>query len=673
MRISLEWLQRYLSDPVTVDDLCDRVTMAGFPVDDREQLPNGDWTLDVEVTWNRPDCQSHLGIAREVAGLLGTTFVEPGVSLPELVDDALDVVVEADDLCPLYTARVVRGLTVGPSPDWLIRVLEGAGQRSVNNVVDITNFVLLECGHPLHAFDLGKLRGTRITARRGAGEHLTAIDGSKLEIANDEVVIADAEGPVALGGVMGGLDSEVGSDTTDIVLECALFDPLAIRATSRRHQLRSESSFRFERFVDPARAAWAADRAAALLVELGGATSVGPICAAGPGVAVHGARIELRTARVERVLGIPVPAAEICEVLSGLGLTTDQDSTPDVGVWRAPSWRPDLKTEVDLIEEVARRIGFGRIPVDVRIPVRPLQADPSRRVALRVRDRLAASGLRECCTAPFVGAGHLDIALFSDAPALQVENPMRADENLLRRSLIGPLLRVVRGNQDRGVATVRFFECASVYLRGARDDASDGATDQVPLASGVVTGSYPDAKGPVERVLDDLGVTDLVRIERGGPAPLRADRSATLWIGERRVGTIGELAPRTREALGIEADTAVFELFLNEFASSARLERPYVPVSRYPAVDRDLAVVLDESVTWARVASTVRSATGELLTAIEPLNVFRGPQIGAGRKSLALRMQLRASDRTLRGDEAEACVARVVTALESDLGGVLRA
>ena len=436
MYVSLNWLRRYLPSVGDADAVAAALTMAGYPVVAVEAVKNADGSpdqrLDVEITSNRPDLQSHLGIARELHGTFGGDFSWPVVPSPANTDDVVSVANEAPDACPLYSARVVRGVKVGPSPAWLQDLLGAVGQRCINNVVDVTNFVLLECGHPLHAFDLAKLAGARLVARSGANEQLSTLDGRRLTLGVDDLVIADAQSPVALAGVMGGLDSEVTDNTVDVALECALFDPLAVRHASRRHQTRTESSFRFERFVDPARAAWASDRAAALLVELAGATSVGPIVGAGPAAEagadsiVHTATIDLRTAQIRRIIGIEVPEAEVVHLLSSLGLTPDESAPTGATRWRVPTWRPDLEAEIDLIEEIARRVGFDRVPSEVRIPVRPLSVDVSASIALRLRNALVAAGLRECCTEPFVGDGPLDISLFDDRPALRVENPMRA-------------------------------------------------------------------------------------------------------------------------------------------------------------------------------------------------------------------------------------------------------
>jgi phenylalanyl-tRNA synthetase beta chain len=666
MRISLIWLKRYVDVPVSAEELGHRLTMVGFPVPSIERKGD-DFVLDVEVTSNRPDLLSHVGVAREVAGLLNARLRAVDSIVAPSGTDLIGVDVHAPDLCPRYTARVVRGVKVGPSPAWLVALLEAVGQRSVNNVVDVTNFVMLECGQPLHAFDLAKLRGPRIVVRRAEGESMTAIDGSKLVVGKDELAICDAERPVALAGVMGSLDTEVTTATRDVVLESAVFAPLSVRATSRAHQIRSEAAFRFERFVDPHGVHWASNRAEKLLFEVCGAASSGPIASRGE---PHGGPppVALRTDRIAKVVGVRVTEDEIREVLIGLQFESLGRLEPGTSMWGPPTWRPDVRAEVDLIEEVARRVGFERVPSEVRIPVRPAARDLRRAALRRLRDSLVGAGLRECSTAPFVGEGPHDVALVRDVAALRVENAMRSDESLLRRSLLGPLLAVARGNKDRGVPEVRLFEIAPVYLRGDTPKTDE----EVMLASGVVTGAFADAKGCVEAALEAMGVAGGASYRLGAPSPLRGDRSATVRVGDDVVGFVGELGARTLAKFGLEATTSVFELRADRLAAMAKLEATYRPVPRFPAIERDLAWIVDEAVPWAAIESSARSAAGDLLASIRPFDVFRGAQTGAGKKSVALRMELRAGDRTLTTAEADACVARVVAELKRATGGALR-
>jgi len=667
MKISLNWLKRYVDVPCSAHELGEKLTMVGFPVPSIEQVGD-DFVLDVEVTSNRPDLLCHRGVAQEIAGLVRREVAILGRRMPDAPDDVIPVEVTAQDLCPFYTATVIRGVTVGPSPAWLVKLLEAVGLRSVNNVVDVTNFVMLEMGQPLHAFDLAKLRGGKIVVRRAEGESMTAIDGTKLVVRKDELAICDGESPIALAGVMGGLDSEVTTATRDVVLESAVFAPLAVRAASRAHQIKSEASHRFERFVDPAHVAGAAGRAADLFVEICGARSMGTHGSVVAGEKRRSVDLDLRTSRAGHVVGVSISEDEIRDTLHSLGFKEQRKTDGGVTRWRVPTWRPDVTSEIDLVEEVARRGVFERVPSEVRIPVRPAAKDDRRRALRRLRDALVAAGLRECCTAPFVGEGRDDIALVRDVPALRVENPMRAEESLLRRSLLGPLLAVARGNKDRGVPAVRLFEMAPVYLRGD----SKKTDEEALLASGVVSGDYFAAKGCVEAAFESLGI-ESAEFERGAPAPLRRDRSATVKLGGNVIGFIGELGPRTLVRHGLDTATAVFELRADHMAAAARLEPRYRPVPRHPAIERDLAWIVDETVSWQAIETTARGAAGALLSTIRPFDVYRGAQIGDGKKSVALRMELRAPDRTLTGAEADACVARVVEALAAKTGGALRA
>lgn len=671
MKASLAWIRRYADLPDDVDALAARLTSAGFVVASAE--PRGaDTVLDVEVTYNRPDLLCHVGLARELAGLFGSAFREPDATIPPGVGaaDVVPVAVEAEELCPVYTARILRGVRVGPSPPWLVAALEAAGQRSVNNVVDVTNFVLLECGQPLHAFDLARLRGPRIVVRRGRSEPMTAIDGRRLVVGADDLAVCDAAGPVAVAGVMGSLESEVTAGSTDVLLESAVFAPLAVRATARRFQIRSEASFRFERHVDVAGVRRASDRAARLLVELCGARSVGPVAAAGPGGVPHGPRIRLRATRVAHVLGTEVPDAEVAAILRSLGLR-EADGPRDGGdcEWIAPTWRPDLTSEIDLIEEVARRIGFDRIPDRSGLLVEPLRPDPSAAAARRLRAALVGQGMRECISAPFVTEGPRDVALLTDAPSLRVLNPMRADESRLRRSLVGPLAATARRNADRGNPSVRLFEHAPVYLAAP----ADGATRELRLAAGLVSGDFAEAKGCVEAVLAALGRERDAEFVRGGPPPLRDDRSATVRLDGDVVGVVGELSNAACEALGLAVATSVFELDVERLCRAARLDRPYSRISRYPAVERDIAWVVDEAVPWQALESCAREAGAPLVRAVRFLSEFRGGRLEAGRKSVAFGLELRAEDRTLTGDDADACVRRIVERLAEATGGRLRA
>lgn len=675
MKISHRWLLRYLDAAPSPDRIAEVVTMSGFPVDHvvPQLVSDGeDHQLDVEVTWNRPDCQCHLGVAREVAGLIGASLVVPPADVQPEGELGLEVFNDAPALCPVYTARLVTGVQVGPSPQWLVDLLEAAGQRAVNNVVDITNFVMLETGQPLHAFDRARLRGGRLGARFGSGEGFVAIDGGQHQLVGDDLVIADAEGPVALAGVMGGRDSEVHDGTTAIVLEAALFDPVSVRESSRRHRLSSESSFRFERHVDPAGLLAASDRAAYLLQQICGADRVSPIVAAGRLASPDEHEIELRTAQVERVFGVGVAQETIERVLESLGLTPLACTVAGTTRWRIPSRRPDLRREIDLVEEVVRRVGFDQVPEKVEIPVRPLAAQPELDLQLAARDALVAAGYFECRTAPFVPPGATDVSLFSRDAALRIENPVRADENLLRRSVLGGLLRVARGNRERGNESAALFELAPVYVRDAEATNATHSRELL-LVGGVTTGGHPDAKGAVEILLQRIGLASRASFDRGSTSPFHPDRCASVTLGGEIVGFVGELRPGVANEFSLPDASAAFELDLGALASAASLEVEYRSLSRFQPVHRDLAWVVEESVAWARIEAVVRRECGAALTDLQPFDVYRGEGVGPGRKSVAFRMELRPRSATFTSAELDELTRRIVDALALATGGALRA
>lgn len=669
MLASLAWLRRICAaipaDPAVV---ADRLTMAGYVVAAFEPCGD-DHTLDVEVTHNRPDLLSHEGLARELAGVFGSVCTVPvaDAASAATIADTVPVDVRDGDLCPVYGVRVVRGVRVGPSPSWLVRSLEACGQRSVNNVVDVTNHVMLGTGQPLHAFDLAKLSGRRIVVRRGRGERLTAIDGRALELGPDDLAICDAEAPCALAGVMGGRDSEVSPATTDVLLESAVFSALAIRAASRRHQIHSESSHRFERFVDPAGVGRASDVAAQLLVDVCGARGVGPLVVSEARPRADPRRIELRAARAEHVLGVEVGAAEIRAILVSLGLRPEPDARPGATMWTVPSWRPDLVGEIDLIEEIGRRIGFDRVPEKARLTVRPRIVDRALDARRRVRDALVRGGLRECVSTPFISRGAQDIALLVSGPALRVLNPMRTGEDLLRRSLVGPLLATVRRNRDRDVPGVRIFEVGSAHVPGD----GVGAARELPLVAGAVCGGYAEAKGCVETVLAAFGADREAVFVRGGAGPLRGDRSARVELRGATAGVVGELSARGAAGFGLSGAVSVFELSIDALVDAGSSERPYASISRFPAVSRDIAWVVDDAIAWRQIEAIAAGAP--LVRTVQFLSEFRNDQIGQGRKSVAFRMELRSDDRTLTGEEADACVRGIVDRLRIETGGELRA
>jgi phenylalanyl-tRNA synthetase beta chain len=691
VRVLLSWLEDYIEWTGRPGELARVLTEMGLPVTGVVDLPPdeasfGDSILDVEVTSNRGDCLSHLGIAREVAAATGQVFrnvVHPAAPAPDTgappAGSLVQVAVEAPDLCPAYCARVLVGADTGrPTPPWIARRLNALGTRLVNPVVDVTNFILLARGQPLHAFDRAKLRGGRILVRRSRqGESIETIDGRSRKLPAGILVIADAERPVAVAGVMGSRDTEVGPGTREVVLESARFAPAAVRASASALGLATEASARFSRRVDPAEMEASSLRTMALLADAAGGRVAGGSVVAGPeaGKGPRGAEVRLRFARLARILGETIAPAEVLAILRSLDIEVLEKDRDGLRA-RVPTYRGDLSIEEDLVEEVARVRGYGPIPAVVSIPVRPVAQRRDDRALDAARSALAAAGWHEALTLPFVAPGLPDDASpWTDRPAARVDNPTRAEEPLLRRSLLGPLLRCLERNRARGVEGARLFEIGTVFL-----PLADGPRPaERRLASGVAEGDYADARGAVDALVEALGLEGRLIVDGVPPdapvRPLDPARSARFRIAGKVVAWAGEVRAEDLAALGVHREglrAAGFEADFDGLLAAAVLDRPVRAVPVHPVVMRDLAFVLPLAVRWAAVESAVGEAAGPLLRTVVLFDEYRGRGLPPGSRSLAFRLTFGADDRTLRGAEAEAAVGAVTAAVEGKLGGKLR-
>ncbi|MEO1235350.1 MAG: phenylalanine--tRNA ligase subunit beta [Planctomycetota bacterium] len=679
MKISLAWLNTYLDPPIAADAVDDLLTSHGFPIEETVPIGDGpaegDVMFDVEVTSNRGDCLSHVGVAREVAAGTGATLRPPEVELPapgsERAQQVTSVELRDAAACPTYTARVITGVKVGPSPDWLAARLEAVGLRSVNNVVDVTNFVLMELGQPLHAFDLGKLAGRRVVVRPAeAGEKFAAIDGTKHELRPDMLVIADAERAQAVAGVMGGAESEVDEGTTDVLLESAVFEPLGVRQTSRGLKLSSDSSFRFERGVDPAGVEAASRRAAALIVELAGGTLAEGVVREGADVPEPGV-VTLRAERCRSLLGVELSAEDQAGLLRKIGLEVAVEG--DTVTATVPTFRLDLLREVDLIEEVARLHGLDAIAVEPKIELaaRPPQAEVAAWRA--VVEVLVAHGYHETITYSFTSPASAEAFLPAGASGLMLEGDHKKDEPMLRPSVLPSLLRCRKLNQDAGNRGVRLFETASTWA------VRDGdAHESVKLAA------LRDADEREEAVRGLRGVVDEIVEVLGGEAARASvtvepiDGGATfaaagaVSVDGRAVGRLGLVSQATRDAFGLQTDQAAVELDLPALLGLYPPTRSVGPLPKFPGIERDLSVVVDEGVAWDAVASAVWTAEPAMLEGLSFLGVYRGKPIAPGKKSVSLRMRFRDPERTLRHEEVDPQVASVVAALGERVGAELR-
>jgi phenylalanyl-tRNA synthetase beta chain len=654
----------------------------GTPV--AQALDLEDVLLEVNVTPNRPDALSHVGIAREVAAITGGKVRLPQPRLAEgggPAADAVRVRIEAPERCHRYAARVVEGVKIGRSPSWLARRLEACGVRSISNVVDVTNFVLLELGHPLHAFDLDEVAGHEIVVRTARpGEKLTTLDAKERALDPEDLLIADRDRGSALAGVMGGGVSEISQGTSRVLVESAWFAPGGIRRTSKRHGLKTEASYRFERGADPGMVIPALDRCAALIAELAGGTVRGGVVDANPRP-FRPAEVRLRWTRPAEILGLPVAREEARAVLAGLGFR-ERASDGEAVSWEVPSWRQDVAIEEDLVEEIVRAKGYDAIPETLPRLANVTPAIPRDAQALaRVRDALEAAGFSEAVNFSFVAPKELaplDASVRTprgEEPGIPLRNPISAELSVMRTSLVPSLLRNAALNLRQRVDDVRLYEIARVF--DARAGEGDAPADERLRASGVLAGrrgapgwsepadavDFYDAKAAVERVLAALGI-ERARWVAEPPRWAHPRHAASVHLGDAALGHVGELHPRVASAFDLPKGVLAFELDLGALLAHALLVPRYAGIPRFPAVLRDLAVVVDAGVQAADVVAAVRAEP--LLEDAALFDVYVGAPIPAGRKNLALALRYRAPDRTLTDAEVDAAHARIVERLRRE-------
>jgi phenylalanyl-tRNA synthetase beta chain len=631
------------------------------------QLGLDDRVLDVEVTPNRPDCLSVVGVARELSALTGAPFRVPEILVKEsgdLVSDLARVRIDAPDLCARYTVRVVSDVRIGPSPAWMTARLRAVGLRPISNVVDVTNYVLWELGHPLHAFDHAAVREATIVVRRArAGERFRTLDGQDRELADSTCVIADPERAIGLAGVMGGANTEVTDATTRVLLESAWFDPATTRRTARALGLRTDAAYRFERGADIEAAVAANDRAAQLMAELAGGSVARGLLDVYPRPRQR-PRVRLRMSRVQRVLGVAPPRAEARRILVGLGLPVE-DRGDDLEV-EVPSFRRDLAVEDDLVEEVIRVWGYDKIPSTLEpTTVQLVERPDSLRQAEAVRRALVAAGLSEAVGWTFTDAPHA-AALPTAGEPLALVNPLSQDAALLRHHPLVGVLGAVALNLRRQLPSVRLFEIARTYER------RDGGTAEPRWAAIALSGlradpgwdravenaDVYDAKGVAEHALGALGVVAAAGAS-GTLSGFEDDCHGALVAPDGAVlAEFGEVAASARKAFDIDAPVFAAVLSLDAVAARVPDGLRYEALPRFPAVQRDVAFVIDAAsdVTAAAIESTLREGAGALLRGVTLFDVFRFPD---GRRSLAWRLTFQAEDRTLTDEEVNAIQERV--------------
>ncbi|MPZ48702.1 MAG: phenylalanine--tRNA ligase subunit beta [Dehalococcoidia bacterium] len=655
------------------------------PVGSALQDVLGDTIFELEVTPNRPDHLSMLGVAWEVAAQTRVKVKEPERVYQEAAASTAaqrtSVTIEDKELCPRYLAGIVERVKVGPSPEWLQARLLAAGMRPINNIVDITNFVMLETGQPLHAFDFRKLGGQRIVVRRAkAGERMRTLDGADRELTPEMLVIADATKPVAVAGVMGGSDAEVTSATTTILLEAANFNPISIRGTSSALSLRTEASIRFEKGLHPELASVAARRAMKLFIEIAGGRAAKGLVDAYPAKRSD-TRVVVTRRRIEQVLGSDLSTTQVRAALTELGFGC-RWVPPDRYVVRAPYWRTDVNIADDVVEELARVVGYDRIEAEsLAGAVPPPIHDPVRDLRESFKDAATAAGLQEVITYPLTTtevllavepAGALEVH-----PPLRLENPMSSEQSVMRTSLRASILQTIASNLRRARGTVAVFESARAYL-STPDDLPDERQLIVGGVGGVRQGrwgeptgealDFYDAKGILEEVFERAGVE--LAFRSGEEYGLLRGRTAELVAGEERVGVLGQVHPQLASRFEIDGDVFLFELNVAKLLPARKMETRYRPQSRFPAVTQDIALLVDAAVAASRVQELI--ASSNLVAEVRLFDVFEGPPLPEGKRSLAFAVHFQSNEKTLTDADVASARERIVRRLQHELGAELR-
>ncbi|MDT8300601.1 MAG: phenylalanine--tRNA ligase subunit beta [Sedimentisphaerales bacterium] len=670
MKISLNWLSDYIETGLNAEQIAEILSDLGFPCEGIEHLDD-DAVIDVEVTSNRGDCLGYIGIARELAAATGKKLKISDIELDELDKDAADFVsveIVAPDLCGRYTARIIDGVKVAPSPNWLRKRLEAIGVRSVNNVVDATNYAMMETAQPPHAFDYAKITDGKIVVRKArAGERLTSIDGTQCDLNADMLVIADSQIPVGIAGVMGGLDSEVSETTTTILLEDAHFDPVSIRTTSRKLALPSEAAYRFERTVDIDMVDWASKRTAQLITQVaGGKTAKGV-------VDIYPKRPEkkevtLRLSRLNKLLGIEVPCEEASKILSALSFkpqSTDGEITCSV-----PSWRSDVYREVDLIEEVARVYGYSNVPTERKIKIEVVPVDARQKLIESLGTFLNGCGFYETINVDFVDNSVAELFSKDDVKEhLAVKDVSRKSANILRQTLIGSLLGVLKTNLNAGNTPCKIYEIADTFV--PNHEQGDKLPIQKTKLTLVCDCDFRDLRGVIEGLIRNIDREAQINFT---PAELIwAQTGAKVIVNSRTIGTAGIVSKAVKDKYDFkDILPCAVELEYEQLSSLQSGAIEVKPLPRYPAIQRDLSIIVDDNICWADIIEAVSNKAAVELENVQFVGIYQGKGIPSGKKSVTFSLRYRDEDGTLTHQRVDGFETDIVESLTKSVGAELR-
>jgi phenylalanyl-tRNA synthetase beta chain len=681
MKISYNWLKEYVDVKISPEKLAETLTMAGLSVESVSKL-GGDSVLEIEITANRPDWLSVTGVAREVAALTGGRLKvhapSKAGSQKKSAGAPFKVKVEDRKLCPRYTARAVYGVKVGPSPDWLKARIEAMGLRSVNNVVDITNFCLFETGEPMHAFDLDRISGSAVIVRRAQkSEKILLIDGSEKTLDDAMLVIADEKKPVAVAGVMGGISTEVNFSTANILLEAAYFDPISVRRTARKLGISTDSSYRFERRVDISNVVSASERALGLILDICGGTAGRFIDLKSP--AKKAGTVELNFNRLNDLLGVEIPPAKVRKIVTSIGMKIKSASAKSLKLG-APGFRHDIKAEVDVIEEVARVYGYNNIPATLPdIVEQPVRTEPEMVFSQKTRDCLAAMGAYEIMTYSLLSRKSVAAAGFNAAGTIDIKNPLTSEQESMRPSLVPGMLGAILWNINRKSKDLKLFELGNVYMKGPDGGFSErkhlciGFTGQAfeSWTGASRPADFFELKGAAEALFAELGVKD-VSFRRANRDGFCAGACAEISVAGNVVGIMGEVSVAVLKNFDIKEKVCLLEADAEAIFAGASLGGRFADLPKYPSVFRDISIVAGKDISNSEVVSVIRAAGGDALKEARLVDRYKGKQIPEDKVSLTYRLEYRDPARTLEEKHVAEVHAKVLRDLDEKLGARLR-
>jgi phenylalanyl-tRNA synthetase beta chain len=683
MKVSYNWLKEFVDFKLSPEDLAHKLTMTGLEVEEIEKLDD-DTVIDIGVTPNRPDCLSIRGIAREISAILELPLKDVTVKIDNEAGQGPVVEIESPELCPRYTARIITGVKTGPSPEWLSKRLDSCGIRPTSNIVDVTNYILLELGQPMHAFDLDNLAGGKIVVKQAKGiSSFTTLDDEERKISEDMLLIWDAEKPVAVAGVMGGLDSEVSKSSVNILLESAYFHPSSIRRTSKALNLSSEAAYRFERGVDKEAVALAMDRAAQMIQEIAGGEVSG--MTDNYPLPYEPVTTSVSFNKINSVIGVDINESFVEETLIRIGCKTAREGDSLSVV--PPSFRDDIRRDIDIVEEIARMYGYDNIPST--FPLMQMSAAPvheQQELVNKLKNSMVKAGFSEAINYSFINPDSLDKLLLPDADRrrslIYVKNPLRKEESAMRTTLIPGLLNNINTNTKRGEKMIRLFEISRVFLESGEKLPNEivqiGAVYHKEQATALWQSRHDgfyDLKGVFENICTELRINNAAfTIDTTSAAPyLHPAKSCAIIIDGKKIGVIGKLHPAVSEAFDINGDITIAEIYdINDILNSIPACTTFKPLPKFPYVERDMALIVSNDINVNAVTDEINSIDSDIIESVRMFDIYTGKSIEDDKKSLAFSIRYRSAEKTLTDSEVDELHGSIIDRLQNTLKAELR-